>query len=419
MALLPVQPTTDPTLVEADLALERNQDRSRRAYLGASQLGDECERKLFYSFRWAHPIQFDALTLKRFADGHASESIMADRLRAVPSITLHTVDPQTGEQFRITDWNGNFSGHLDGAIVGLLQAPKTWHVWEHKAVGEATFSAFEKVLLTGADKGALKEWNPTYYAQAVLYMDYTGMTRHYLTVSDAGSRRTLSVRTDADPDFAKQLREKAGRIIKANAPPQRISDDPTWWKCRGCSAHAVCHGTKMPEVNCRTCTHSEPAENGNWNCLRHNTTRTPMEQQKGCEQHTYLPTLLAPYGLAVMDTNDGSVTYMTKGMRVVTIGPGEGAMPSTDAQHLTPAIVDEMLDAIARFPGARPVPANEPPPAGTFQVSGDQVLRLMEREAINSLSDMARRRLNRGEAAMSLEGNSFVTRDKKTGEALK
>ena len=43
-------------------------------------------------------IQDDADTLKRFADGHASEDIMAARLRQTPGVTLITLDPETGRQ---------------------------------------------------------------------------------------------------------------------------------------------------------------------------------------------------------------------------------------------------------------------------------------------------------------------------------
>jgi len=28
---------------------------------------------------------------------------------------------------------GHLSGYLDGALLGLLQAPKSWHVWDHKS----------------------------------------------------------------------------------------------------------------------------------------------------------------------------------------------------------------------------------------------------------------------------------------------
>ena len=63
---------------------EREQDRSRRTYVGASVLGDECERKLWYSFRWAHePEVFDGRKLRLFNTGHVEEDrLIADLRRA-------------------------------------------------------------------------------------------------------------------------------------------------------------------------------------------------------------------------------------------------------------------------------------------------------------------------------------------------
>lgn len=242
MAQLP--PLLDPTLEAADRALEEHEARRpRRKYLGMSAIGDACSRKLWYGFHGASggARRHDAATLKRFADGHASEAIMADRLRLVPGIELHTLDPN-GNQWGFSDHDGRFRGHMDGAIRGLIQAPKTWHVWEHKCVGEKKQAELTKLKADKGEKAALKAWNPVYYAQGVLYMHYSGMERHYLTVSSPGTRTTISCRTEADPIHAAELINKAERIINARAPLAKVSEDPAWFQCRMCEYAAACHG---------------------------------------------------------------------------------------------------------------------------------------------------------------------------------
>jgi hypothetical protein len=244
MAPIPRMLVPDPTLEAVDRALEeRAKSEPRRNYLGFSSIGHPCSRKLWYDFHGKHvPEPFDAATLKRFEDGHHGEIVMIRRLRMVRGIQLWTVDPETGRQFRFEDFGGKFAGHMDGAIVGLLQAPATWHVWEHKVAAEKKHAALAKLKIEKGEKSALANWDEIYYAQAILYLDYSGMERHYLTCSTPGARTTISVRTNADPSFAATLKDKAKRIIESNIPLAKISNSPSWFQCKWCPHTKVCHG---------------------------------------------------------------------------------------------------------------------------------------------------------------------------------
>ena len=232
----------DPTLEAMDRAIEaRALLEPKRNYLGMSAIGHPCERKLYYDFRVTTRPAHDAATLKRFEDGHRGEDLMAARLRLVPGVTLHTIDQNTGKQFGFEDHGGKFKGHMDGAIVGLLQAPSTYCVWEHKCVNEEKQAKLKKLKASKGEKDALAAWDEIYYSQAVLYMHYSGMTRHYLTVSTPGERSTISCRTEENPEAAIRLIEKARRIIEAPYPLARISNDPAWYVCKWCDHHAQCH----------------------------------------------------------------------------------------------------------------------------------------------------------------------------------
>jgi hypothetical protein len=304
--MVAIPETQDPTLEAVDRAIEARGNREQaRPYLGMSAIGHSCDRALWYGFRWAGGAsRFDAATLKRFEDGHHGEDVMAARLRLVDGITLLTIDPETGQQWEFVDHDGHFRGHFDGAIFGLLQAPKTWHVWEHKQVGDKKLAELKKAKATYGEKNALRQWNYTYYAQAVLYMDYAQLDRHYLTVSSAGGRETISCRTEANPAEATVLRDKAKRIIEADRAPPRISNDPSWYECRWCEHHAVCHQAELPSVNCRTCLSSSASEEGWWWCTRHGEPIPTDYQRTGCPSHLFLPSLIA--GEQVDAADDGS-----------------------------------------------------------------------------------------------------------------
>lgn len=291
-----------PTLAASDEALVAQQERRRRNYLGMSAIGGACERSLWYNFRWVAQPNFDAATLKRFEDGHASEAVAVRRLKVTPGLDVHEVGDD-GEQFGFKDLGGHFSGHMDGVILGLVQAPKTWHVLEIKA--SEKWADLDKARKKVGEKHALAEWNATYYAQAVLYMDYAGLDRHYLVCVSPGARRWTAVRTNADPSFATILKAKAERIAFTDAAPKRIGG-PDSFACRWCDYAAICHQGAPAERNCRTCLNVSPTRNGEWRCEKFGHCLSKSDQDAGCGEHRFLPDLVPGEQI---DAAEWGVTY--------------------------------------------------------------------------------------------------------------
>lgn len=336
MARLP--PPVDPTLQAADAALEAVGRRSKpRPYLGMSGIGHPCARKLWYGFRWSAWPEFDATTLKRFEDGHRGEDMQAERLRLVPEVELLTVDPETGQQYAAVDHGGHFRGHCDGFIRGLLQAPKTRHVWEHKQVGEKKQAELEKLKAEKCEKAALAAWDETYHAQAVLYMAYFDAERHYLTCASPGGRRTVSVRTEADPALAELLRQKALTVIQAAEPPARLSEKPEFYICKWCEFQEICHGDKLPAVTCRSCCHATPELDGDgrWSCARWKSD-PPLEfQAEGCDDHVYIPALVSYATVVDADSGANRVRFKTEDGRVFTTGTAPSEFDQAAPVHYT------------------------------------------------------------------------------------
>lgn len=224
---------------------------------------------------------------------------------------------------------------MDGAILGLLQAPKTWHVWEHKQVGEKNFRALEKLKNSMDEKSVLRQWNQTYYVQALLYMRFSGMSRHYLTCSTPGGRETISIRTNADNNEAEKYIGRAQRIISADRPPERIGG-PDWWECKFCPHHATCHQEQAPAVNCRTCTHASARMDGTWYCERHHKTLTEQEQRMGCADHRFNPYLLHWAKWVDASEADNTLTYEYAGGKFTN-----GAAPEGVSSHEIAAAKDK------------------------------------------------------------------------------
>ena len=240
--------TIDPTIAAMKKAIKENQDRRKRDYLGASLIGNPCSRQIWYTYNGYPRKDFEPETLLRFEDGHRSEELTAQRLRMVKGIELHTHKPD-GTQYGFVDLGGKFKGHVDGLIRGLLDAPKTPHVWENKSCGQKKFNEFQKCLTEHGSKGALKHWNANYYIQAQLYMHYFNMDRHYMTVGLAGGTDYLACRTEYDEVVALMAIDKAKKIIEATDAPLRISEKPDYYICSWCDFKDICHNEDSKDLS--------------------------------------------------------------------------------------------------------------------------------------------------------------------------
>jgi hypothetical protein len=239
--MVKIPPQNDPTIMAMYKAMEEAQDKKKRDYLGASLIGNDCARQRWYAYNHMPKAPFEAKTLMNFEDGHRTEDLTAERLRMVKGIELVT-HRENGDQYGFTALDGKFRGHCDGFIRGLIQAPKTWHIWEAKACAHKKFEEFRRMKAKFGEKQVLREWNENYYAQAQLYMHYSQLNRHYLTIAGAGGREYQSCRTEYDGSVAERYIERADRIIHATQAPPKMSENPDFFKCKWCDYKDICHG---------------------------------------------------------------------------------------------------------------------------------------------------------------------------------
>jgi CRISPR/Cas system-associated exonuclease Cas4 (RecB family) len=310
MAKLNVNLSSDPTLEAMDQQiLKKKEAEKQRNYLGASQIGNSCYRKLFYSFRGAEKILFNETCdeteldmeinrVKAAEDGHYQELAIIKNLRTIPGIEIFNDDGTVDEngnpnQIGFQMLLGHFRGHVDGVITGILQSPGTPHVLEIKCRLEKFINKLEKLIAEHGEKNALREWEEEYYAQAQIYMHEMKLTRHYLVASTPGGRRQISVRTEYNRKEAEAIIEKAKSIIFDNwILPERISDKREFYKCKWCEYQEICHDGAFPLVNCKTCRYSEPVQGGQRECGFNKEIIPEETLHVGCKYHVYNPALI-------------------------------------------------------------------------------------------------------------------------------
>ena len=274
----------DTTVAAIYAAVAKSEAEERRAHLGASQLGKECRRALWYGFRWCDEPETDGRVLRLFRRGKLEEAQLTADLRAA-GVEVHTHD-EHGQQFQFSDVGGHVGGSMDGAGQGFIEAPKAWHVIEFKTHGAKSFATLTK-------KGA-REAKPEHWAQMQLYMHWSGMDRAAYLAVCKDTDDLYFERIHYDREAAERLIAKARAIIEAPEPLERLSEDTTYYQCRFCNARRVCHEKRLPGPSCRTCVHSTPELDGagRWSCAYHMKDLSAFEQGAGCDDHVYIPALV-------------------------------------------------------------------------------------------------------------------------------
>lgn len=258
-----------------------------RDHLGASVLGHPCERWLWLSFRWAIKEEFSGRILRVFRRGQNEEAIVVSDLRAAGLDVRHTGDNQ-----KRVDLGPHLGGSLDGIVEsGVPEAPKARHVLEIKT---HSLKSFNDLVRDGVERS-----KPQHFVQMQCYMHATKIERAlYIAVCKDNDRLHIE-RVRYDKAVAEKAIARGRRIVSAERIPMRIHQDPSWWQCSYCAAHAMCHKAEPTrETNCRTCAHSTAMDDGTWRCERHDADAIPPEfQRQGCESHALHPDLV-PWEMA-------------------------------------------------------------------------------------------------------------------------
>lgn len=279
MAPIPPPRVTIQTLIDAHH--ERGQEPPR-PHMGASELGHACDRWLWLKFRWAVVEKHSGRLLRLFRRGHMEEATILKDLRAIGLEIRET----TGSQARV-DFGSHVSGSVDAIVdSGVPEAPKKPHVAEFKTHSKKSFDDVEK---NGVEKA-----KRTHFIQMQTYMHGLGIDRALYVAVCKDDDRIYTERVRYDREVAERAIARGQRLALADEMPPPLSTDPTWYECKWCPAHKVCHeglGVTAPQ-SCRSCAHSTAMPDSTWRCERHNADGIPLGfQRTGCadyELHDHL-----------------------------------------------------------------------------------------------------------------------------------
>lgn len=274
----------------------RDSEDPFRSHLGASQIGRECAREIWYGFRWAWRQRFSGQMIRLFNRGHLEEGRLIALLLTI-GCPVYQQD-ENKRQYRISHSQGHFGGSGDGLAANIPDlSAGSMALTEFKTHSEDSFVDLagprdewrehladpSRSQFTGKGvRGAKFE----HYVQTNIYMRKMGLAAGlYLAVN----KNTDSIYGEIVPlnsELADQYLDRADKIIWMRDPPKKLSDSPGFYKCRYCGMREVCHLKAKPEQNCRTCAHGEPSQfSSDWRCGLLELTLEKSDQLKGCPRY--------------------------------------------------------------------------------------------------------------------------------------
>lgn len=247
-----------------------------RSHLGASVIGEECWRKLWYGFRWVKLIQFEGKMRRLFNRGHREEKQLEDFLLWA-GVKIRTINPETDKQYVFSQVSGHYGGSTDGiALIGWMDDFPI--ICEFKTHNDRLFELLKK--------NKLKLAQPKHWGQICSYgKDFKVKHGLYVAVNKNTDEIYFEF-VELDWNHASELEKKATDIIYSRMPPARIAAQETHQKCKYCDFHGICWQKQPVEINCRSCKFAEPKEEAKWFCHRWNALIPNKEAiAKGCDGH--------------------------------------------------------------------------------------------------------------------------------------
>lgn len=206
------------------------QARRTRTHLGLSQAGHECKRFLWFTHRGEHGKEIEGRVLRLFQLGNMLEDQVVDDLRACGLLVHGSQRPVEFTQ------NGvRLVGHIDGIVSGLVEAPKTPHLFECKSASKKKFEELLKL-------GSYEAWNEQYRWQVQFYMLGLRLKRAAAFVYCKDDSRLYMERIRMDKEATVEKLNSVFEAITSPIAPDRLCPRADFYKAKFCDFHALCFG---------------------------------------------------------------------------------------------------------------------------------------------------------------------------------
>ena len=203
-----------------------------RNYLGASSIGEECDRKIWYGYHDRKKIQ-DPRVHRIMDVGHWMESYALAMLKVSDYEVFHE---ENGSQFGFTD--EEVAGNADGVIT-LDGNPCLLEI------KSANDKRFQEMVRDGVERS-----NPVYFTQMQVYM-------HYLELDQALYFVVNKNNCDIHMEIVKYEKIKATYAVNRGKEIIREEDveqvarsykSKAFFKCKYCDYRSICWKSESPDT---------------------------------------------------------------------------------------------------------------------------------------------------------------------------
>lgn len=261
-------------------------EEGHRKHLGASIIGNECTRYIWYSYRWVKTDNYindkgenhKGRMQRLFQRGHLEEMRWIKWLRGM-GWQVWDVDTN-GKQFRIRGIKGHFGGSQDGVGMFPIHLAAIYNLpmlLEFKTYND---KQFKDLVLKG-----LQLKKPQHYSQMCVYgKGYDFKYGIYFAVNKNDDDIYIEI-VELSVLEAERMERRATIVIESITPPAKLAKSIAHFVCKFCVYKEICHLDKPVEINCRSCRNAQAIDNGEWACLLYNCLLTDELIKTGCQSH--------------------------------------------------------------------------------------------------------------------------------------
>jgi len=230
---------------------EYKHEEYKGAIVGASAVGTQCKRALWYKIRKIDSgKKLEGRIIRLFNRGHIEE------LRVLALLDLIGIVIESTQASKL---DGILGGTCDTIARGFPEFGGSASV-EIKTHKNSSFNDFKK--------NKVYKSNPQHYAQMQIYMDLFGQDNAVYIAVNKDNDELYFEHVTRNQDYIDYTLQILNDVINSNTPPLRIRNDKSFFICKMCEYSDICYGKRTIKNTCGSCSHCE-IQNDGWNCNHH------------------------------------------------------------------------------------------------------------------------------------------------------
>ena len=224
-----------PTTIKA-LDAWYEADNTPRTRLGLSQAGHECKRFLWYCHNGFVGDQPEGRILRLFQLGNILEDQTIMDLK-LAGVYHHSCQ----KEVKFSQDDVVLTGHIDGIVEGLIEAPVTPHLFEHKTCSRKKYDELIR-------KGSYHAWNEVYFWQVQFYMLGLKLKKAAVFVYCKDDSRLYLERIKLERDATFKKLRSVFEAINSSIEPDRACPRVDFYKAKWCSHYKTCFNLHKPKA---------------------------------------------------------------------------------------------------------------------------------------------------------------------------